>query len=205
MRHLLFIFLLFFSIHKAVALDEGGAEKFVNNLGDEFAELIQNNTTPESYLGAARELLQEKIDIPVIGQFLLGAYGRNLDEDIALEFRQVLEDYITLVYGLRLRAYYDGEILKADDAVEQNRTYLVNSRIISKDNENEIKVSWRLYEKEGKVKIIDIILGDVSMIISQRDEFTSIIRNNQGSVRALTDNMRTQAEKVSATFLNQEW
>ncbi len=205
MRHLLFIFLLLFSLQKAFALDEVEAEKFVNGLGDEFAELIQSNTTPETYLDGARQLLQEKIDIPIISQFLLGSYGRNLDAEIADEFRQVLEDYITLVYGLRLRAYYDGEILKADNVVEQNRTYLVHSRIISKDGENEIKVSWRLYEKEGKTKIIDIILGDVSMIISQRDEFTSIIRNNQGNVRALTKDMQAQAEKVSVKFLNQEW
>ena len=205
MRHLLFIFLLCFCLSKAYALDEAGAKKFVNNLGVEFSELIENNKTPQSYLDGAHKLLQERLDIPVISQFLLGAYSRNLDADIATEFHQVLEDYVALVYGLRLRAYYNGEVLKADESIEQNRTYLVNSRIISQDGEDEIRVSWRLYERDGKIKIIDIILGDVSMVISQRDEFTSIIRNNQGDVRALTKSMQEQSEKVSATFLNQEW
>ena len=74
-------------------------------------------------------------------------------------------------------------IVKNSRKIEKN-DYVVSSEIIPQKGP-EIKVEWRLRNKESNFKIIDVIIEGVSMVITQRDEFSSIIQRSGGNIYEL--------------------
>ena len=70
----------------------------------------------------------------------------------------------------------------------QNQIY-----VDSKINDNPpIEVIWRLRQKDGSYKIVDIVVEDVSMVMSYRNEYTAFLQQHQGSVQALIDELNTK-------------
>ena len=65
---------------------------------------------------------------------------------------------------------------------------IVNSEII-RANGAPIAVDWYLIGR-GPYKITDVYVGGVSMKVTQRDEFASVIQRNGGRVEALIAQLR---------------
>jgi len=70
---------------------------------------------------------------------------------------------------------------------------LIDSRIDRAEGE-PYKVSWRVRERNGDFKILDIVAEGVSMAITLRSEYGTVLKNNGGKLPPLTDALR---EKVS--------
>ena len=55
-----------------------------------------------------------------------------------------------------------------------------------------IDVKWRVYEHNGKLKIIDIIIENVSLAQTARNEYTSYIAKSPKGVEGLLENLRSK-------------
>ena len=66
---------------------------------------------------------------------------------------------------------------------------LVNSYIVPKGG-SKVKVDWRVREKNGKMKIIDVIIEGVSMSLTQRSDFSSVIQRGGGKIEVLLEHLR---------------
>ena len=63
---------------------------------------------------------------------------------------------------------------------------IVNSKIKPEDGNPEIKIDWRIYTKNpAKPLIRDLIVEGLSLARTQKEEFNSIIQNNDGDINAL--------------------
>ena len=60
------------------------------------------------------------------------------------------------------------------------------------DQGEPAKVVWRVREKGGQYKIVDIIIENVSLAITARNEYTAFIKNNPGGVDALIANLKSK-------------
>lgn len=60
------------------------------------------------------------------------------------------------------------------------------------DQGEPAKVVWRVREKNGSFKIVDIIIENVSLAITARNEYTAFIKNNPGGVDALIANLKSK-------------
>ena len=77
----------------------------------------------------------------------------------------------------------------------QNKMYIVSMNLVSKDNPN-LALDWRIYvNKKNKFKILDVNINGVSMLVTQRAEFASVIKNDPSGVRGLISKM---IKKVSS-------
>jgi phospholipid transport system substrate-binding protein len=79
-----------------------------------------------------------------------------------------------------------------DEARQDGRFQLVTSRIIDPSKNQELRLDWRVAEGESGLKIIDVVIEGVSMSITQRQEYASVIQNNGGKVQALIDALNKQ-------------
>lgn len=197
--------LCFLAIVAEASLNETKAREFVSDMMDEISTLSEREDLANAdYLYEVRKILRKRINTHIVGRLVLGAYGRGLSNDLSAQFVEVLENYVILVYGLQLREHYGGEQIKVLSAsASGHRSYMVEAQIIHPDNSNTIQISLRLYQdKKDNIKIIDIIWSGISMVISQRDEFASIIRNNGGEVTALVEQLKATTAEVRHNFIN---
>lgn len=135
-----------------------------------------------------RKLLNDAFDLDKVSSFVLGRYVRQLDGAQRAEFRQLFEDYLIVSYVSKLETY-SGESL----AVRATRdtgpdSASVTSSLLSPGGD-PIDVDWHMRKGESNWRIVDIVIENISLVVTIRSEFTSVIQT-QGGVPELLARLR---------------
>jgi phospholipid transport system substrate-binding protein len=75
----------------------------------------------------------------------------------------------------------------------------VTSEIVRRAGGPPIKVEWRLGTQDGLYKASDVIIDGISMGLSERTEFASLIQRSCGQVQGLLAMMRDRAIAPAST------
>ena len=172
-------------ISESSANKADSAERFIEKLGEKAILLLNGKSlSKEENINQFRSLLNEGFDIKLISRYALGRYWRRASEDEKIKYQILFKEFIITTYSNRL-SQFGGEkfIVKNSRKIEKN-DYVVSSVIIPQKGP-EIKVEWRVRNKDINFKIIDVIIEGVSMVITQRDEFSSIIQRSGGNISEL--------------------
>jgi len=63
---------------------------------------------------------------------------------------------------------------------------IVESLLLATDKKPEVKINWRVYTKNpDKPMIRDLIIEGLSLARTQKEEFSSVIENNNGDINQL--------------------
>jgi phospholipid transport system substrate-binding protein len=132
------------------------------------------------------EILGKDFDIPRISRFVLGRYWGSASDADRNQFMAAYQQYIVRSYASRF-GEYSGETVKVTGArPEGDAVVVVTSDIIHPDGDPPAKVSWRVHKGEEAYKIVDVDVEGVSMMLTQREEFASVIQRSGGTVSGLT-------------------
>ena len=71
---------------------------------------------------------------------------------------------------------------------------VVSSEIVRPNGAPPAKVDWLLTQHDGAYKISDVIVEGVSMAVTQRSEFASVIQRHGGQVQGLITALRQKTE-----------
>jgi phospholipid transport system substrate-binding protein len=142
---------------------------------------------------ALRKLFAVSVEVDAIKRFVLGKYWRRASVEERAEYRVLFEDYIVATYAGRINDY-GGETLKLNGArLERPGLALVSSQVIRMEGP-PVAVDWRLHHGEDGWRIIDIVIQGISLAITQRAEFSSVIRDSGGKVEGLLAKLREAIE-----------
>jgi len=161
----------------------------ISNLGNRALEVLGKNATPAQRVARFHELFREDFDVPGIARFVLGRYWKTATPEQQDEFVKLFEDYIALVYSSQLAAY-SGEKLKVTGSRPEPEGAVVASEIIRPTGTPPVKVEWHLTDRSGTYKINDVAVDGISMAVTQRSEFASVIQRNGGQVQGLITQLR---------------
>jgi phospholipid transport system substrate-binding protein len=169
------------------ALAQADAVGFINQLGVQAIQVLGPSVTPVARVQRFRELFGADFDLPRIGQFVLGRYWRVATPEQQQQFLGLLREYLAQAYAGRL-AQYAGEKFNALNAQAQGDETVVFSEITRNDG-GKIRVEWHLVNNGGW-KITDAYVAGVSMAVTERDEFASVIQQGGGQIQYLLDKLR---------------
>jgi phospholipid transport system substrate-binding protein len=169
---------------------------FMNQLWSRAVELLSNKTDPTIRQARFRQLFHDDFDGLGIARFVLGRYWRSAGADEQQEFVKLFEDYVAFVYTARL-ANFGGETFKTRGSRSDGDGVIVSTDVISPGSTSPLRIDWRLVNDNGRYKINDVIVEGVSMAVTQRSEFASIIQRNGGQLGGLIAMMREKT--ASAT------
>jgi phospholipid transport system substrate-binding protein len=161
----------------------------ISNLGSRALEVLGKNAPQSQRVARFRELLREDFDVPEIARFVLGRYWNVATEEQRAEFVKLFEEYIALAYSTRL-AEYTGETFKVTGSRPDPEGAVVSSQILRPAGAAPVKVDWRLTGRNGVYKISDVSVDGISMAVTQRSEFASVIQHNGGQVQGLITMLR---------------
>ena len=161
----------------------------ISNLGSRALEVLGKGATQSQRLDRFRELLRQDFDIPGIARFVLGRYWNTATEEQRAEYVKLFEDYVAMAYATRL-AEYTGETFKVTGSRPDADGAIVSSQIVRPSGAAPVKVDWRLTGRDGKYKISDVSVDGISMAVTQRSEFASVIQHNGGQVQGLITMLR---------------
>ena len=174
------------------ALCADPAIDFMDALSKEIIEkgvlAIKTNEEREAFF---REKFTANLDLKNISKHVLGIYWKKATPQEQEDFIQAFTDLATKTWTDRFGMYQGQDIIfQGTRNAPQNQIY-----VDSKINDNPpIEVIWRLRQKGNTYKIMDIVVEDVTMAASYRNEYTTFLQQHQGSVQALIDELKNKAK-----------
>ncbi|MEM7222185.1 MAG: ABC transporter substrate-binding protein [Pseudomonadota bacterium] len=148
------------------------SETAINQLGDKDTSQAQKEDQ-------FRELVSEAFDIPRISKFILGVNWRSASEEQRKAFIAAFEES-NMRRFLPFFEDYKGEkfvVLSERQDSNNDKVFFVSSKI-DRPGSEPIEVEWRVYKKDGKYKILDAVVEGVSMALSLRQEYNSVIQQS---------------------------
>jgi phospholipid transport system substrate-binding protein len=79
----------------------------------------------------------------------------------------------------------DVQVKITGDRAESETSHIVSSQVL-RPNAPPVHVDWRVHKQGNDYKIVDVDVEGVSMALTQREEFASVIQRNGGTVAGLT-------------------
>lgn len=152
------------------------ARKFVDKIG---AEAIVTFGTPdkEQRYARFRELLNRSFDVPAIGRYVLGTYWNRISPEQQGQFLKVFEDYVVANYAAKPWDVQGVYIEVVATTPNNDNDIAVDTLIHVPHKQNKpIGLGWRIYNANPAPKIIDLKVDGLSLVVSQRSEFTSVLR-----------------------------
>jgi phospholipid transport system substrate-binding protein len=126
-----------------------------------------------------RRLLVGHFNLTALSKFVLGRYWRSTTDSQRAAFKTAFEDFLVHSYAARFGEYYGMGFDVIGAANGANGVVIVHSKIHSAKAE-DVSADWHLITSAGSFEIVDIFIEGVSMAVTQRSEFGSIIQSSGG-------------------------
>jgi phospholipid transport system substrate-binding protein len=171
---------------RAVSADASvaGAEDLVRDLAREIWTLLESDLDERTRVSQLASLLQSRTDVDLLSRLVLGRHWRDLQDGQRAGYQELFRDVVMRNLALRLDRYARDASGTLDDHFQITGSspvgkadVLVRSKI-RPDTGEPVEVDWRLRAHEDQPVIIDLIIAGVSLLVSQRSEFASVIERS---------------------------
>jgi phospholipid transport system substrate-binding protein len=178
-------------IAPARAADDPGS--FIDEAGNSVLRLArEQNLSQAEFKQRLRTIALRDFDVPRIAQFVLGRYWRTLNPGDRQQFVEAFENYMVQVYATRFRQYGGAQFKVTGQQVQGNNA-MVMTEIAQSSGQPPAKVIWQVTKGPDGYKITDVEIEGISQAVTYRQEFSSVIAQNNGQVSALTAQLRQKA------------
>jgi phospholipid transport system substrate-binding protein len=171
-----------------------GARGFVDVMAKKTVSFLADKSLSEQQKkNQFRALLFADFDMDTIGRFVLGRYWNIATPAQRDEYLRLFREMIAGVWAERFESYQGQkfELRGVRPAQDSAKDTMVSSVIIPLDAP-EVRVEWRVRYKDGQYKIVDVIVEGVSLSVTQRSDFASVIQRGGGDVQVLLASLREQ-------------
>ena len=164
---------------------------FVQETADAASEALNKRMSKEEKMEKLKIIAKKTVDIKGIGNYSLGTYRKTISDQKKDEYFDIFEQYFLKSFASRLAEYTDPKI-RVNSQKKLNEKYtMVSSVLLATAKRPEVKINWRVVTKNpDNPLIIDVIIEGVSLAKVQREEFNSIIQNNNGDINALLTSLK---------------
>ena len=195
LRRSLFPLVLVASLVLAAASGQAAAgadaTAFVNDLlGKALQSLADKGLSDEQRAQQFRTMLDTKFDMPRISRFVLGRYWTTASDQDRQNFQKLFEDYVVRAYSARFSQYSGEQVKVIGSRPESETVTLVTSQILRPNGAPPAKIDWRVRKQDSDLKVVDIDVEGVSMLVTQREEFGSVIQRSGGTIAGLNKTLQ---------------
>lgn len=153
------------------------ASKYIEGLGNNAIAILTDKALDKEVKGQKIEqLFRDNVDMNWIGKFVIGRFWRQINDDQKQRYLKEYETFLVRNYATRFTDYTSGSFKITDAKANNDSEFMISMQIKSEEAGGEpIAVDYRVRGNKGAFKVIDIIVEGVSMLTTQREEFTSIL------------------------------
>ena len=186
MKSLKFIIIFFLSFLISNISFAKNPSDLINEIVDDASKVLSSDDPVESKIIKLNDIAERSVDIDGIGMYTLGKYRKSISEEEISKYQKLFKSYFLKSFSSRLVDYTDPKIdVVSEKKVSDNYT-IVNSVLAANKGRPEVKIDWRIYTKNpDKPLIRDLMVEGLSLARTQKEEFNSVIQNNNGDINSL--------------------
>ena len=155
---------------------EKKAEQLVQSTTDNAKKIIlDSNIKINDKKKKIEAIALEVVDVDGLGRFTLGSSRKDLSETQLKKYTEIFRVFFAKNISSRLQNYSDQNIKVTGSKKISDNYVLVKSKMVSKKDNQEIKIDWRVFNINNKLVIRDLVVEGLSLAKTQREEFASIL------------------------------
>ena len=171
------------------------AVEMVENLTKQGIEQIVNSTgSVEEKNAVFKKLFTENLDLDFIGKYVLGRYWRTATPQQKKEFINLYKEFNVKTWSKRFDEFKGKSFVFEGATPSSNKNQIFVNTSVPMPEGEPISVKWRVYERKGELKVIDIIIENVSLAQTARNEYTSFIAKSPDGIEGLLNNLRNKVK-----------
>ena len=183
LKLILVIFLSFLSNNISQAKDPSD---LINDIVNEASLILKSSDPVESKIIKLNDIAERSVDISGIGMYALGKHKKSMSDDEKTKYNKLFKSYFLKSFSSRLVDYTDPKINVVSQKKINEKYTIVNSILEATSKRPQVKIDWRIYTKIPERPLIrDLIVEGLSLARTQKEEFKSIIQNNDGDLNSL--------------------
>lgn len=208
LRHIFVLFLVIGNIAVAAPAADNASEmklkevrQYVDTVGNQVLAVVNGAGSDEQKQTQLRQLFVDNVDIDWMGHFVLGRYWQQASEAERAQYIDAYKKYLLKHYTVNFADYTGSKYTVTGVKGESKGRYLVMMKIKSPQaQKQETQAGYRLYTgANGQLKIIDIIIEGVSLLSTQRSEFSSVVQQKGlGGLIQELENKTKEAGRASS-------
>ena len=164
---------------------------FIQSTVNRAAKTLSGNFNKDERIKKLKEIAIDTVDINGIGLYTLGSYRKTINDTQIKKYKILFEKYFLKSFSSRLAEYSNPEIEVTSKKKLNDNYTMVSSILVGTDKRPEVKIDWRVYTKNPDNPLIrDLIIEGLSLVRTQKEEFSSIIETNDGDISALFSTLK---------------
>jgi phospholipid transport system substrate-binding protein len=140
-----------------------------------------------------RAAIEKRFDFAEMAKRSLGIYWQKRTPDEQKEFVSLFSDLLEDTYIRKIERYHDEKVVYVGEK-EEGLYATVKTKIVSTSG-IETPVEYKIFKKEDKWEVYDIIVEGVSLVNNYRTQFNQIM--SSGSFEELMKKLKRKTEKSS--------
>ena len=137
---------------------------------------LQGEANEEAKQEQIEAIADEMFDYVALSRLTLSRNWKKFNSDQKKEFVQLYRSILEKAYMDRILSYTDEKVTFGKETMLSEKKAEVQTHIITKSV--EIPIFYRVYLKDGKWKVYDVIIEGISLVKNYRTQFRDILANN---------------------------
>jgi len=159
------------------------------NLSNEDKFLIIEETINFNFAGAG------------IAKFVAGDSWNNADKKTKKEYIFLFKRHLALNIASMMQGYSDQEYILTNFKFDsKNKVSLINMEILN--SSGNILVTWRVKESKNRFYVIDLLVADISLVVTKRSEFNSMLKTANYNLKELNSLLKIKNQKNYLKIIN---
>lgn len=170
------------------------AEDFVKSITKQgIEEIINSDVTQAEKDQRFAKLFNEYLDLDFIGRFVLGRYWKTATPKQRSEFITVYRELNIKTWSKRFDEFKGKIFIFNGTTPSSSQNQIFVNSTVPMDQGAPAKVVWRVKETNGQFKVVDIIIENVSLAITARNEYTAYIRKSPDGIDGLINDLKKKS------------
>jgi len=173
--------------------------ELVERSADRVLAILNSGASEDVKVKRLQQVAYETIDFDTVSRLVLAKSWKDFSAEQRRSFEEAFKQALTLNYSRRIGQFGREKVAILSDRVEPDGDVTVYSKVVGGKTE-DLKVNYRLRQREDRWYVIDVIVEGVSIVSSYRTQFQEIV--HQGGPDRLLVELREK--NASGTGLGPE-
>ena len=178
-------------------VDAKAAQKFVEEVTTQGIEQIINANVSQTEKDKRFEkLFNSALDLDFIGKFVLGRNWRSATPAQRQAFIKVYRELNIKTWSKRFDEFKGKSFTFVGTTPSSSKGQVYVDSTVDMGEAKPVSVKWRVRQEGSEYKIVDIVIENVSLAITARNEYSGFIKNNPGGVDALIKDLQNKVNQA---------
>ena len=164
------------------------------------AYLNENISNEERFL-MIEQTINENFAGTGIAKFIAGNAWTKASKETKKNYIKSFKRHLALNIASMMQGYSDQKYELSSSKIDKNKVILVNMEIFS--DTGSVVVTWRLKEAKNRLFVIDLLVADISLVVTKRSEFNSMLKNVDYNLEEFNSILDNQNEESLQKIINQ--